>query len=465
MTSTSRRLFGTAGALVVIGGVFVVSRIVEPLVAVGTAYKAKVLCSEVFVAGRGAGDVLSDMLIDDLRALRWIRATVDSTRRMTRARFVFLPARTARYDESLGCALLPRGATGHEGLVRQAASRRRSVLVPRESVAVVPPYVRKTLDVVLDDAFAEPDPAQPRRTRAIVVVQHGAVVAERYAEGVGPDTPLMGWSMTKSVMNALIGVAARDGHLTFSNPVPVTRWKASGDARARISLGDLLHMSSGLHFDEGQADASSDLFRMLYGASDMAAVAIAQPLETRPGTRWQYSSGTTMILSRLLRDALGDDAYWRFPREALFEPLGMTQAVLEADASGTFVGSSYMYATAREWARFGQLYLQDGVWADRRILPEGWVAYTRTPAPAAPAASYGAHFWLATPEEYRGPAVVLPPGMFQAVGHEGQFVTVVPSHDVVIVRLGRTRYPSVWAHDRFVAAVLKALETHPGNAR
>ncbi|MBE9530132.1 MAG: serine hydrolase, partial [Proteobacteria bacterium] len=147
----------------------------------------------------------------------------------------------------------------------------------------------------------------------------------------------------------------------------------------------------------------------------------------------------------------------RFPREALFDRLGMTGAVLEADASGTFVGSSYMYATARDWARFGLLYLQDGVWEGERILPEGWVQYTRTPIPADPQGVYGAHFWLRIPKEYRGTGSTVPEDAFHAVGHEAQFVTIVPSHDTVIVRLGKTRYSKAWEHDVFVSNVLTAL--------
>jgi CubicO group peptidase (beta-lactamase class C family) len=196
---------------------------------------------------------------------------------------------------------------------------------------------------------------------------------------------------------------------------------------------------------------------MLFEMPDMGAFAASKQLETAPGSRWKSSTGTSMIVSRVLREALGDEAYHALPRRALFEPLGMTRAVMEVDGSGTFVGSSYMYATGREWARLGQLYLQDGVWNGERILPEGWVTYSRTPAPAAPPSLYGAHFWLGTPGEYRGPPADLPGDVFQAVGHEGQFLTIVPSHGVVIVRLGRTRYPSSWAHDRFVAAILHAV--------
>jgi CubicO group peptidase (beta-lactamase class C family) len=180
-----------------------------------------------------------------------------------------------------------------------------------------------------------------------------------------------------------------------------------------------------------------------------------------PGTIWQYSSGTSNIVARVIRESFGNDAeYLAFPRRALFDPLGMDGALIETDAAGTFVGSSHMYATARDWARLGMLYLQDGVWRGERILPEGWVAYSRSPAPADPVKRYGAHFWLRVPIEYCASGTALPPDLFHAAGHEAQFVTVVPSRDAVIVRLGRTRYPDAWNHCVFVRDVLAALDQH-----
>jgi CubicO group peptidase (beta-lactamase class C family) len=217
-------------------------------------------------------------------------------------------------------------------------------------------------------------------------------------------------------------------------------------------------MRSGLGFDEGMASPRSDVVRMLFGAGDTAAFALEKELAFAPGTTWQYASGPTNILARVIRNVLGDDAsYLAFPRRALFGPLGMSSAVLETDAAGTFIGSSYMYATGRDWARFGTLYLQDGVWDGRRILPEGWVAYTASPAPADEQGRYGALFWLQVPPEYAGRDARLDAPALHAVGHEGQFVTIVPSRGVVIVRLGRTRYPEAWDHAAFVRDVLAAL--------
>jgi CubicO group peptidase (beta-lactamase class C family) len=192
-----------------------------------------------------------------------------------------------------------------------------------------------------------------------------------------------------------------------------------------------------------------------------------------PGTRWRYSSGTSNILTHVIRRVVGEADYHAFPRRALFDRIGMSSAVMETDAVGTFVGSSFMYATGRDWARFGLLYLQDGVWSGTRILPEGWVEFSRTTAPRAPDGKFGAHFWPRIPDEFRcGDDLSVPADAFHAVGHEGQFVTVVPSRKLVLVRLGATRYPCGWNHQDFLARVLAAMsaehradaQPHPAQA-
>jgi CubicO group peptidase (beta-lactamase class C family) len=228
-------------------------------------------------------------------------------------------------------------------------------------------------------------------------------------------------------------------------------------------------MSSGLAFEE-RYGAGAEATEMLFRTADMAAFAAARPLAHAPGTVWSYSSGTTNILSGLVRRSFGGDdrAYLEFPRRALFEPLGMRSAVLETDASGTFVGSSFLYATARDWARFGLLYLHDGVVqpgsppaspSGTRLLPEGWVDFARRPAPAAPKGQYGAQWWLnpgARPEDRVMPS--LPPDLFYAQGFQEQSVVVVPSRGAVIVRLGLTNDESAWNLEAFVAEVLAALQ-------
>jgi CubicO group peptidase (beta-lactamase class C family) len=268
----------------------------------------------------------------------------------------------------------------------------------------------------------------------------------------------MGWSMAKSVVNALVGILVKEGLLTLDDPALVPEWHGPEDRRGSITLDHLLRMSSGLRFDEDMSTPMADVIRMLLASGDMAKYAAQKELTNTPGTKWQYSSGTTNIIAQVIRNALQDDAeYLSFPRRALFDRIGMAGVVLETDAAGTFVGSSFMYATARDWARLGMLYLQDGVWDGERVLPDGWVTYTTSPAPANPQRHYGAHFWLEVPAEYSGEGSPLPKDAFHAAGHEAQFVTIVPSHDAVVVRLGRTRYPEAWDHTAFVREVLSVL--------
>jgi CubicO group peptidase (beta-lactamase class C family) len=315
------------------------------------------------------------------------------------------------------------------------------------------------LHSAVDWAFSEPDPALLRRTRAVLVAHNGQIVAERYAEGFNKDTALIGWSMTKSVVSALVGVLVRDGRLSVDAPAPVPEWQRPDDPRRRITLAQLLHMNSGLAFEEKYSNPLADVTYMLFGVPASAEYALAKPLAAEPGSRWSYSSGTTNILSHAIRHTVGESDHLGFPRRALFDRIGMSSAVMETDAVGTFVGSSFMYATARDWARFGLLYLQDGVWSGERILPEGWVDFSRTPAPGAPDRKFGAHFWLRIPEEFRcgDDLPDLPSDAFHAVGHEAQFVTVVPSRRLVLVRLGASRYPCAWNHQKFVALVLDTI--------
>ncbi|MBN3820394.1 serine hydrolase, partial [Paraburkholderia sp. Se-20369] len=318
------------------------------------------------------------------------------------------------------------------------------------------------LQDALAGAFDEPDPAHPRRTRAIVVLYRGKVIAERYAPGFSADMPLPGWSMTKTVTAALIGMLVAQHRLSPDESALLPEWRGTGDPRARITLDELLRMTSGLQFNEDYDDPLSDVAVMLFTQPDTARFAAAKPLASPPGTRWQYSSGTSAILARVMREAMGapDADYLAFPRRALFEPLGMHHAVFESDASGTLASPSFMYASARDWARFGQLLLQDGMWDGTRLLPAGWVRYLTRATPQAPRREYGAQLWVTVPEPFNDTdprAKALPADAFHAVGHEGQFVSVVPSRQLVVVRLGLSRPESAWNHEAFLSRVLDAV--------
>jgi CubicO group peptidase (beta-lactamase class C family) len=430
---------------------------------IAAAYKAKMLCSGVFVANRQPSDVLPELEIDDLAPLRFIRTDVDQSQG-TVTTSALVVRRQAAMRGATGCALVPRGMTGtgfRQASVRAPDGYQGTAADSIPSAAPDDP-VRIALEPVLARAFEEPDSAHRRRTQAVVVMQHGRLVAERYAPGITSDTRLLGWSMTKSVMNALVGILVRDGRLSLDAPVAIPEWQQPDDPRRAITMRQLLHMSSGLRLNEVMNSLRSDVIRMLLANDDMAAFVASRDLAAPPGSHWSYASGTTVIIARAIRSVIGDDtAYVRFPKKALFDPIGMSSALMETDAAGTFVGSSLMYATARDWARFGQLYLNDGTWNGERILPEGWVEFTGTPAPADSNRSYGAHFWLGVPSDPLEPAAALTPGALQAAGHEGQYVTIMPSDDAVIVRLGRTRYGDAWDQAAFVRDVIEVLNASP----
>lgn len=420
------------------------------LLSIGAAYKAKILSSGVFVSNREAGSVLdTDVSVDDLSFLRHLEANIDYEKREVTIHFLGLIKKKAICRPGEGCTLV------YENKLPEGTA----VSSPTESSNLRVRYDSR-FDPALDWAFSEPDPSRLRRTRAVVILHNGRIVAERYAPGFGKDTPLIGWSMTKSVMSALVGVLIREGKLSHDGPLPVPEWNEKDDPRGKITMDHLLRMSSGLHFEENYKNPLKDVTYMMFEEADMGAFASRKKLDAAPGSQWKYSSGTTNIISRIIREAVGEPEYAELPRRALFQPVGMSGALIEKDASGTFVGSSFMYATARDWARFGQLYLQDGVWEGRRILPEGWVEYSRTPAPAAPDKKYGAHFWLKIPGEFRGETEdkLVPEDAFHCIGYEGQFVTIIPSRQLVIVRLGLARIPSAWQQDTFINKIIASMD-------
>ena len=296
------------------------------------------------------------------------------------------------------------------------------------------------------DAFlAEPEGLAG--TKALLVMRHGEVILERYADGVMSDTTLVSWSMAKSFTQAVLGLAVADGLLDPEQPAPVAAWQ--DDERRHITIRHLLTMRSGLRFREDYVDGSnSDVIEMLFGGGklDVAAYAIAQPLEHEPGTFWQYSSGTTNILCRIIGDAVGGgpDGLRAYVEARLLRPLDMGRATMRFDGAGTFIGSSFLYATAREFATFGELYRLGGTWNGTRLLPEGWTEQARTPTPTPATEEYGYanHWWL-------WPSA----GAFAALGYQGQHCVVVPDRGLVVVRLATT--PD--EHKRWSRALLHRL--------
>jgi CubicO group peptidase (beta-lactamase class C family) len=442
---------------------------------VGTGFYAKQLCSGVLAAGRAPEEVAAHDL-----AVMWpgvvfrrIAWDVDAAAGRARASWLGFASREARYRRGFGCTLasapgsplVPVSAyarTGAElpaGNAEGSAADRLGANEDADARAAPIP----ALDRLLDETFAASPAGAPPTTRAVVVVRHGRIVAERYAKGFGPDTRFSGWSLTKSVFNAVVGALVAHGALDVGEPVRIAAWRAPGDPRGALTYDHLLRMSSGLSFSEHYEDPFSDVARMLFVERSAGAYAATRPLGAAPGTTWAYTSGTTNALALALRQHVPPGMrYQDLPRRLLFEPLGMTSAMVELDEDATFIASSYMLATARDWARFGALFAADGVWAGTRVLPEGWVTYSRTRAPADPRGRYGAHFWLYDDTERAAAHAAsprpLPDDAFFAGGFGGQRITIVPSLDLVVVRLGYDVGAARFDNAAFFARAVEALE-------
>ncbi|MCC9624352.1 beta-lactamase family protein [Thalassospira sp. MA62] len=437
------------------------------LAPVGAAYSAKMMCSTIFVSGLPSTRARDeDVLSDNNILLSLITTNVDLRNGTVSAHAFGFRTRVAVYRPKLGCTL----TTDPDEIA--SLSSASPIIRPIEAkplvTAALPEDVqRRRLTNLLFDVMDEPGLKPQRRTRAVVVLHRGKVIGERYADGIGADTPLPGWSMTKSVFNALLGgMRLRDGIPDIDGPVLINEWHANpNDPRATITYDDLLRMRSGLEFDESYWNPFSDVVQMLYADPGAAGFAVSKPLENPPGTKFSYSSGATNILSAAMRNLSGSrQNYLRLPTEVLFRPLGITNAVIETDHDGYFVGSSYMYATARDWAKIGQLYLQDGVWDGERILPEGWVDYATSAPDADPDSIYGAHWWRDIPgghdTENDQSAPTVPDDAFFALGHDGQSISVIPSRDLVVVRLGLTRKSDAFDLRRFIAELSNIFPVH-----
>lgn len=463
-TLSRRKAWLWLGAAILVAGAVAAGAFAYRVALVGSGYSAEILCAGVFVSGRGEAAVRAeDLTGPGYELLRFFRQEVERDERRVTASLHGFAAQTAIFRDGLGCTLID-GRTEDE-LRAEAAGL---LSAPPAPEALWPEGERvdrpaqdvdlPALDAGIEAAFAEPDPAHPRNTRALVVVHRGRIVAERYAPGFDATMPLIGWSMTKAALNALVGLRVKDGKLALADKALLPEWRGEGDKRGGISLDDLLRMSSGLAFDESYDDPLADVTQMLFVAGDKAKFAATKPQLHPPGTRWHYSSGTSVILARILRDTFAAERdYLRYPSERLFAPLGMMSAVIEPDAAGTLVASSLMYASARDFARLGLLFLQDGVWQGKRLLPEGWVAYSLTPSKDAPDASYGAHMWLKLPESDGYGEPPMPEDAYYFLGHEQQIVAIVPSRDLVIVRLGLTQKGGDWDHARDLAPIVAAF--------
>ncbi|MDX2046546.1 MAG: serine hydrolase [Chitinophagaceae bacterium] len=429
-----------------------------------SGYGAKNLCSCVFVAGRNEGQVKQEELGSFPLTLGSF--TVNYKDSSVTGKVWGIAEQKAIYRNGFGCTLV-NGLTEKEIRSQQfpdlsfPASHADTSYWPmgnRVYDTIITGLKLDKLKAAVQNAFTETDTTKLKRTRAVVVLYGGQLVAEQYAPGFTKDTRLMGWSMSKSLAGTLVGMLVKQGKLKVDGPAPVPEWKDPKDPRHAITLENLLQQTSGLDFEENYGSAS-EATNMLFKSADMAAYTAQLPLKEKPGTSFYYSSGNSNILSRIVRHTTGEKEYHAFPYTALFHKLGMYSMIIEPDASGTFVGSSYSYATARDWARFGLFYLRNGNWAGEQLIPEDWVRRITASDKANPRRNYGYQFWLngftdSTQTKRLLPDV--PADLFYADGYEGQFVFIIPSKKLVVVRLGLTK-GDYFDVNRFLAGIIAAL--------
>ena len=351
-------IFGTG--IVVVVCVVAAGWFMQKAGPIGSGFVSKYLCSSTFISHRDPEAVFREDLVPVNPLAPFFDYHIDLENKSVTADAHGLFSLTAIYREGCGCSLVigtTETAMRKQTFVPPDLSTTRPIRSsdqpwPDGSGAPVDPATLsidvKKLDAALTDAFREPTPNNPRKTRAVVVIYDGKLVAERYADGFHKDMPLLGWSMAKSITNALVGILVKDGRLNIRKPAPVPEWEAANDPRKAITLDELLRMSSGLSFEEVYKPLH-DATDMLYGSYDFAAFAAGKKLEMPPDEKWYYSSGTANIVARIVRQTVERDTphYYRFIRDKLFDRIGMLSAVMEPDSSGTFVGSSYAYATPR----------------------------------------------------------------------------------------------------------------------
>lgn len=415
---------------------------VYPQLKIVTGYNAKILCSCVFVSGLDQ-DYAEE---NDLGfSLLWLATNeVNHEDKTVESSVLGMQTKKAVYRPGLGCTLLS-GVSAHR--LRQSTTDLEVDYAPSpwpDRLVEGSP----ALQAALQSAFDTSD-RPVLRTRAVAVIKNGRLIGEAYADGFNRHTPLLGWSMTKSLTAALIGILVHRGDIDLDDPLPIEAWQ--DDERAAITWATALHMESGLAWTEDYSSVSPAT-TMLYEKADMGRYAESQPLEAEPGTHWEYSSGTTNILARALRHYFPSDAeYQRFPVTALFGPLGARSFVIETDASGHFVGSSYGYATARDWARLGQLFLDHGRVGDRTLIDSSFVEFCRRPSPHSQG-RYGGHFWLNDHGAHSGYRAA----DYWMNGFQGQRVSIHPEENLIIVRLGVTYDQADFDFDGWTGRVIAA---------
>jgi CubicO group peptidase (beta-lactamase class C family) len=427
---TRKRIFYGISSLLATA-VLVFAIYLNSLLPIITGYAAKNLCSAVFVSARNPESVQSIDL--NFSFIRYTRNKVNFDDKSVTSRFLWGRSK-AIYREGFGATLVRdvREQTLRKAHYPSGTFPGYSQDTLKWPFGNVLPDRHTGIDLIKLGDITESlitDNAYNGNAFAFMVIHKGVPVMEAYKPQFNQNTRFLSWSMAKSFINAMVGILTIDGKIDITKPVDIAEWKS--DERSKITLNDLMQMQSGLKWNEDYGNRS-DVTLMLHCEGDMAHYAFDKPAVYPAGTHWYYSSGTTNIVSHLIRRQFSSDsAYYSFANTRLFNKIGMPDAVMEIDPSGNRVGSSYLYATARDYARFALLYLNDGVFNGERILPEGWVKYS-TSAASASNGVYGSFFWLNKSKKLPS----APENMFSCEGHDGQMIFIMPTQQLIVVVLG-----------------------------
>lgn len=417
-----------------------------------SGFSAKSMASGHFIDNRS--QEMIEKGDNDIEMITLAKNKIDENGKFAIASVYGLKERMAIYREGLGATLI----NDDFDVSKPYEVPKRTILVnnlpfpygnnePKDSVFSNIDYVK--LENAVANAFDKKG-AKNKRTRSVLVIYKDKIIAEKYDTGFDKNSKILGWSMTKSITATLFGVLQKQGKIDINKPAPITEW--ANDERAKITIANLLNMNSGLEWEEDYTKIS-DVTQMLFLAEDMSQSQLQKPAQFKPNTHWNYSSGTTNLLSGILRKQFKTHKqYFDFWYSALIDKIGMNSMLVETDMAGNYVGSSYSWATTRDWAKFGLLYLHKGNWNGEQILDESWVRFVATPTNTSNG-KYGAHFWLNAGGKFPD----VPRDMFYCSGYQGQMVAIFPSHDLVIVRMGLKEDPD-FDFNGFLSGIVGSLK-------
>lgn len=427
---------------IIFGGYYLYVRL--PII---NGYASKNLCSCVFVSERSQLQAEANEL--NFSFIKYTSNLIDTLEGSVTSSFLGFRPQKSFFNEKVGCALV-NNEKNIENFKALDFSKEIVYYKEDSTLKINLNKGNEKLTKAVDNHFTEVEGEVVKNTTALLVVHNNELIAERYAKGFTKQNRFLGWSMAKSIMSSLVGILVKEKGVDINKSIAIPEW--SNDERKDITLNNVLQMSTGINWVEDYGSIS-DVTKMLYTKDNVYESAIDNDLEFTAGTNYKYSSGSSNILSGYLKSYFkNQEDYLLFPYKALFAKIGMKSMLLETDPNGLFIGSSYAWATARDWCRYGMLYEQEGVWNQEQILPKGWTKYTSTPAEHSKGV-YGAQFWLHTPEEFPD----VPSDLYFADGFQGQRVFIIPSKNLVVVRFGLSNKGSV-DFNKLLKEIIESLD-------